>query len=99
MTRPGLVFIEGGRVIDPAGGIDGPASVVVRDGVIAAIMRLETTNSADHGPKSMIAARCGRPTGPQASPEPREPEPAGTGPPPPPRPGGRDGPERSISRE
>jgi dihydroorotase len=32
-----LLFIEGGRVIDPAGGIDGIRTVVVRDGVVAEV--------------------------------------------------------------
>jgi dihydroorotase len=32
-----LLFIEGGRVIDPAGGVDGPRTVVVRDGAIAEV--------------------------------------------------------------
>ena len=32
-----LLFIEGGRVIDPAGGVDGVRTVVVRDGRIAEV--------------------------------------------------------------
>ena len=32
-----LLFIEGGRVIDPAGGVDGVRTVVVRDGTIAEV--------------------------------------------------------------
>ncbi len=32
-----VLFIEGGRVIDPAGGVDGPRTVVVRDGKIAEV--------------------------------------------------------------
>ena len=31
------LFIEGGRVIDPAGGVDGVRTVVVRDGKIAEV--------------------------------------------------------------
>jgi dihydroorotase len=32
-----LLFIEGGRVIDPAGGVDGVRTVVLRDGVVAEV--------------------------------------------------------------
>ena len=32
-----LLFIEGGRVIDPAGGVDGVRTVVIRDGMIAEV--------------------------------------------------------------
>jgi dihydroorotase len=32
-----LLFIEGGRVIDPASGVDGVRTVVVRDGVVAEV--------------------------------------------------------------
>jgi dihydroorotase len=32
-----VIFIEGGRVIDPAGGVDGVRTVVVRDGKIAEV--------------------------------------------------------------
>ena len=37
MTMSDLLFIEGGRVIDPAGGIDGIRTVVVRDGLVAEV--------------------------------------------------------------
>jgi dihydroorotase len=32
-----LLFIEGGRVIDPAGGVDGVRTVVIRDGLVAEV--------------------------------------------------------------
>ncbi len=36
-TMSELLFIEGGRVIDPAGGVDGVRTVVLRDGVVAEV--------------------------------------------------------------
>jgi dihydroorotase len=42
-----LLFIEGGRVIDPASGVDGPRTVVVREGRIAEVAeRLERPRDA-----------------------------------------------------
>jgi dihydroorotase len=42
-----VLFIEGGRVIDPAGGVDGVRTVVVRDGKIAELAeRLERPRDA-----------------------------------------------------
>lgn len=42
-----VLFIEGGRVIDPASGVDGVRTVVVRDGVVAEIAeRLERPRDA-----------------------------------------------------
>jgi dihydroorotase len=41
------IFIEGGRVIDPASGVDGVRTVVVRDGVVAEVAeRLERPRGA-----------------------------------------------------
>src|SRR5512142_1019095 len=34
---PDVLFIEGGRVIDPANGVDGVRTVVIRDGVVAEV--------------------------------------------------------------
>jgi dihydroorotase len=43
----GILFIEGGRVIDPASGLDGVRTVVVRDGAIAEVAeRLERPRDA-----------------------------------------------------
>jgi len=43
----GTIFIEGGRVIDPASGVDGVRTVVVRDGVIAEVVeRLDRPRDA-----------------------------------------------------
>jgi dihydroorotase len=39
------VLIRGGWVIDPSSGINGPADVLVRDGVVAAIGNLSTASS------------------------------------------------------
>ena len=36
-SSAGTIFIEGGRVIDPAGGVDGVRTVVIRDGRIAEV--------------------------------------------------------------
>jgi dihydroorotase len=42
-----VLFIEGGRVIDPAGGVDGVRTVVVRDGVVAEVVeRIERPRDA-----------------------------------------------------
>jgi dihydroorotase len=47
MSMSDLLFIEGGRVIDPAGGIDGIRTVVVRDGLIAEVgERIERPHEA-----------------------------------------------------
>lgn len=37
MSQPEILFIEGGRVIDPANGLDGVRTVVVKDGVVAEV--------------------------------------------------------------
>src|SRR5947209_4415654 len=34
---PDVLFIEGGRVIDPASGIDGVRTLVIRDGLVAEV--------------------------------------------------------------
>jgi dihydroorotase len=36
-TQSGITIVQGGRVIDPASGVDGIRSVVIRDGKIAAV--------------------------------------------------------------
>jgi dihydroorotase len=47
VTTMDVIFIEGGRVIDPANGTDGVRTVVIRDGRVAEVgERIERTRDA-----------------------------------------------------
>ena len=59
MARPDLIFIEGARVIDPAAGVDGVRTVVVRDGAIAEVVGAVLGRGGPRQVGSILAAHGG----------------------------------------